>query len=547
MRTRILIGLLPALLLLASSPSLAQDPSYVIIVRDVSWIPAFNPLVAWLEADYDFEGDRPWVVEVVYQPNSAAAQGYIQARYAALQSSGGGDLFGMLACDPSQSQHFEQLMIYSPEIAGADLGWGDYVPSWDNYNDFELDGTVETMVWPLPAQNYSDCASYVQKSLNHRFNLSYFQRKSSPDQKRIDLGPPPQLRSSPELDVFWWAWAEAADAWELQQGKSGSDYLTRVTVLCEDFDRDGRSGDLVRQHGLAWREQWSQGLFSPVYQGDDYPYNYFERETVADAKDNQGHQFKITGGTTANKVNMIYFQDQRQSPGWSVMDNLEPNYSFYGHFGLSCALHAIDRADNSDYGRPHAEQVLLATDRGAFVTFGYTRQGYEWVNFWMGEAIFNVLVPRLTSNWTGASAGRAWKDGRNDFLVAHPTQRVEAASFYGMGDPSLYFIQGPGPVVGVEDDTPQLAFSLSAAPNPFNPRTTIKFTLPDKRKVGLAVYDVRGRHVVELLPMQQRAAGHYSVTWDGADQSGRRISSGVYFVRVTTSREAKTAKLLLVK
>lgn len=484
---RIVYSLLPLLLLLAAGPVAAQV-DYIIIVKDAAWIPAFNPLVNWLNS----HGHQ---AEALYLADGAAARAHIRARQAALQSSGK-VLMGMLVEDPSESLRFDLQQIYHPEVAGADLGWGDYVPSWDNYNDFDGDHVPETAVWPLPAQSYADCAAYAAKAV----------------------------------------------AWH--SGATPLGHVARVTVLCEDYDRDGRPGALVREHGLVLKGMWENGVFSPVYQGDDHPYNYFLREADADALDNQGHQFKVTLGTTANKVNMVFFQDQRQTPGWSVA-HLEAGRGLYAHFALSCAHLAVDRSDNAAYGRPHVEQVTFAPDRGAFVTYGFTRQGYQYTHYWMGEAMFNNLIPRLTANLP-VTAGKVWLEARRDFLAAHPEHVAEAASFYGLGDPSLMFVRPARSVVGV-GEVPEFALALSTSPNPFNPMTRIEFSLPEEQEAGLEVYDLQGRHLATLLPSEKRAAGRYSVSWDGRSGDGSQVSSGVYFVRLNTASGGKTLKLTLLK
>jgi len=78
-------------------------------------------------------------------------------------------------------------------------------------------------------------------------------------------------------------------------------------------------------------------------------------------------------------------------------------------------------------------------------------------------------------------------------------------------------------------------------PNPFNPATTIEYGLPDETEVRLAIYDVQGREIQELVNQTQRA-GMHQVTFNGSD-----LSSGVYFYSLQTPQGTLTKKLLLVK
>ncbi len=83
-------------------------------------------------------------------------------------------------------------------------------------------------------------------------------------------------------------------------------------------------------------------------------------------------------------------------------------------------------------------------------------------------------------------------------------------------------------------------------PNPFNPLTTIRYGVPRNGLVKLAIYDVRGRLVSELVN-EPKIAGYHAVVWDGSDLHGARVASGVYLYRVVVGDEIKTKKMLLMK
>jgi Tol biopolymer transport system component len=83
-------------------------------------------------------------------------------------------------------------------------------------------------------------------------------------------------------------------------------------------------------------------------------------------------------------------------------------------------------------------------------------------------------------------------------------------------------------------------------PNPFNPSTAISFTLPASGPVSLAVYDITGRKVRDLVsgPL---SAGMHSVAWDGRDASGKAVSSGVYLSRLVQGKNTISRRMLLMK
>jgi flagellar hook assembly protein FlgD len=83
-------------------------------------------------------------------------------------------------------------------------------------------------------------------------------------------------------------------------------------------------------------------------------------------------------------------------------------------------------------------------------------------------------------------------------------------------------------------------------PNPFNPSTVVSFTVPEKEKVSIRVYDVSGRFV-RTLADRTFEPGMHSVTWDGTNDGGRHVGSGVYFCRMDAAGFSKTRKLVLIR
>ncbi len=96
-------------------------------------------------------------------------------------------------------------------------------------------------------------------------------------------------------------------------------------------------------------------------------------------------------------------------------------------------------------------------------------------------------------------------------------------------------------------DTPSLYSGLSGAvPNPFNPRVRIGFSLDRASPVSLVVFDLRGRRVRTLV-QESRSAGPGSIIWDGTDDSGRAVASGVYTVRFMGAGRTDHEKVTLVR
>jgi len=89
--------------------------------------------------------------------------------------------------------------------------------------------------------------------------------------------------------------------------------------------------------------------------------------------------------------------------------------------------------------------------------------------------------------------------------------------------------------------------SLSNYPNPFNPETTVKYTLPSRGEVAVTIYDASGARVATLVDRVVSAAGAYETRWNGRDENGAAVSSGVYFARIQHPGGTMTRKMVLLK
>jgi len=134
--------------------------------------------------------------------------------------------------------------------------------------------------------------------------------------------------------------------------------------------------------------------------------------------------------------------------------------------------------------------------------------------------------------------------------IAH---RLAGFPVYGTAwnDPQLYMVENGDPqfgagyyyfdhVVGIEDnagspEVPQAFQLLQNYPNPFNPETTIGYQLPVSAKVELTVYNVLGQKIRQLVNRQQ-IAGSYQVRWDGKNDAGAPVASGIYLYKLKADK-----------
>ena len=83
-------------------------------------------------------------------------------------------------------------------------------------------------------------------------------------------------------------------------------------------------------------------------------------------------------------------------------------------------------------------------------------------------------------------------------------------------------------------------------PNPFNPSTSIAYYLPRACRASITLYDVSGRNVRTLLD-EPKAAGRHTVLWDGRNEAGAQVGSGVYYYRLKAGKDSITKKLVIVR
>jgi hypothetical protein len=94
--------------------------------------------------------------------------------------------------------------------------------------------------------------------------------------------------------------------------------------------------------------------------------------------------------------------------------------------------------------------------------------------------------------------------------------------------------------------TPARTILLQNAPNPFNPATIIRYDLDKAQDVTLRVFDLTGR-LVATLTNKNMPAGRHTVSWNGTDDHGRSVASGMYFYRLETNDSVQVRKMVLLK
>lgn len=142
--------------------------------------------------------------------------------------------------------------------------------------------------------------------------------------------------------------------------------------------------------------------------------------------------------------------------------------------------------------------------------------------------------------------GLAFATDSNDSLYI--VARTQAVNAYGELS-SLHFAKGA--LNGITaNDFPELdqsvGMTISTYPNPFNPETKISFNLAKKSKVCISIYNIKGQKVRRLLD-QEYEPGSHSIVFDGKDDQGQGIASGIYFVRAENNDQRVMKKIMMIK
>ncbi len=157
-------------------------------------------------------------------------------------------------------------------------------------------------------------------------------------------------------------------------------------------------------------------------------------------------------------------------------------------------------------------------------------------DWWNEISVYDISVPQ-----TPVLLNRyAWNLITNGMLVAGDVLYT-ANGHFGLSILDLGIVDVNDPV-----QIPHSAFQMRNYPNPFNPETTLAYTLPAAGSVSLEIFNSRGQLIKSLLH-QEQLAGEHSLIWNGKDDFGHIVASGLYLCRIACNGKHETRKMLLLK
>lgn len=215
-------------------------------------------------------------------------------------------------------------------------------------------------------------------------------------------------------------------------------------------------------------------------------------------------------------------------------------------FWVALSDPALDNAEAGGRGRflpphqPHPEDYTLHNTRGFVSHDAYlsdTLSDGPMAGAWILRDLLADSLP-----WCSQFEGLNFQPDQQQF--AHSYDPAEVS--YAVVEYAIIILEKPTLAEEEEAATPGSFVLFQSYPNPFNNQTVIKYSLPEPTKVSLVIYNVLGQRVKTLVK-ETRQSGLFNLTWDGKDEDGVDLSSGIYFYRLQAGEWSLTKRMVLLK
>jgi endonuclease I len=263
------------------------------------------------------------------------------------------------------------------------------------------------------------------------------------------------------------------------------------------------------------------------------------------------YTFGVDEGGTGGEEGGGYTREHSWPRSWFGGEVSPMNSDLFALY--PCDAHVNGNRGNYPYGETASpEWTSLNGSRKGLCSYpGYTGLVFEPIDEYKGDLArtYFYMCTRYYSE-DAAWPGSPMTDGADLLPWKEITRNAAVYALQGNRNP---FIDRPEYAdwiwasTGVSEHEPRPTFVLHQnTPNPFNPATTISFSLPARMDVDLAVYDVNGR-LVQRLASGSFAGGSHRVEWCGRDAAGRDMPSGIYFARLRAGEFTATRKMVLLE
>jgi hypothetical protein len=187
--------------------------------------------------------------------------------------------------------------------------------------------------------------------------------------------------------------------------------------------------------------------------------------------------------------------------------------------------------------------TLNLTTAGSAASILATRAdlGYVWIVYWPKDEFFSDTGDQIAGGNRLLFNGATREGGAFPWGVYNLNENGEKMFLNAVA-----WMLGESSAVEKTALVPANSALLANYPNPFNPETTVRFTVPHKGHVSVKVFNSLGQEIVTLVDADYQP-GVYDVQWNGRDSYGNQVQSGVYISRLETENQVKSNKMLLIK
>jgi len=353
------------------------------------------------------------------------------------------------------------------------------------------------------------------------------------------------------------------------------------------------------RYGLAWNDG-GQGFQYPPGEANNHLYCSYlliaENEThISEGRDFQPVSIPpysvITPGTVSDQEGYTVFEDS-QAPSPVGVTTTQHIYAYASPPDNDYVIVQLLIANNDPFPKNIVIGMYFDWDVGeSSDDIGDYDAAHNLGYIYSSDAPDSIHVGTAVLNPGGATSYRVydWSEGYLDYMDKYATltegfQQTSA----GPGDVRYYIATGPFTLPPAGQDTLEVAFAILAGdnlsdlqanaeaaqtkyntivsvgaevssgvipkvfslsqnyPNPFNPETLIRFGLPKTSHVRLIIYNILGQKVKTLVD-GKKEPGFYTIHWDGTDEHGNQVASGVYIYRIEAEGFINSKKLLLLR
>ncbi len=241
-------------------------------------------------------------------------------------------------------------------------------------------------------------------------------------------------------------------------------------------------------------------------------------EGIAFYSSNAGADWVILGDTLshANTLNYNFFSDQ--------VYGILGDFTIYEDIIFYALILTNDGMD-----------TYTLYDDSTFGEYVYSCYFMDEQTIWVGGR-FNMFI--------STNGGRSFAVYQNFDTQIKDITFIDSTGFATGGNGSLYVYH---PAVSNDEASVELPIlDFNCYPNPFNPETTISFNNPQNGRISLSIYNIKGQLVKTLLD-EEIAVGTHSIVWNGTNEKGNSVTSGIYFTKITTTSSSLTKKMILLK